>query len=105
MQETKRGRGRPPKSIEDHKRDGTFRPHRHAERWRAEHGDDPMPTNRYPLSPRRRLLDGGDVEQLSDGPWIADVLSKNGYDVEAWQREQLDWLFAFDQRGDFVAGP
>lgn len=26
------GRGRPPKPVEDHKRTGTFRPHRHGER-------------------------------------------------------------------------
>jgi phage terminase large subunit-like protein len=108
LSDEKRRRGRPAKPIEDHKREGTFRKHRHEERARIELY--PGLVDEFPLAPRRRLLLGDDVEERTDGPWLARFCETfcvqkvgrfNGLPLvlEPWQRAFFDDALAFDDDG------
>lgn len=106
--------GRPRKSIEDHLRDGTYRPGRHREwleGYQRERGELAASIiEAVGLSPRRRLLAGDDPGVRTDGEHFARFCEElcrhtkgrwagRPLALEPWQRAYFDEALRFDDEG------
>src|SRR4051794_35022792 len=110
---TRQRGGRPPKPIEEHLRDGTFRPGRHGDRVLAELGNAATVEGTIGVSPRLLARRGEASGPGSSGEHFAEFCAQccvhtvgewagDAFVLEPWQRQFADELLSFDERGQRV---